>query len=691
MFPKKICSLGILDININLILRKTQAEYFNFHINKYNSVEDLECLFFPKECKNVNNDLYYPKIGEINYLDYISLSSDNNLINTLLFINRAYQTKIFVEFIMLNQMEFSSSTKFVRKLIQEIFNRNYFFIIENKILDIPSKIKFIIKILNDEDDEIISMKSFDLFEINEMEIEQKLINTIDDKEDNIFFQKTYNPILSFEKINYNFIQTNYFLFDLSLIRDFKLKNNKEFPIFIYEIIKRYPKIKIILIIDESINNMEKKNLKLNKKLIDLSDIIFAFRNKLNNFYHFYNFSIKNRDNSQKFIGPNGSTFEENIGIIGNQKLIKCDLITEDKDKFRKNIPRLTIIFDNFNNVTIYTQQGIQMKIDYFEIFNIMYINSKNQNKIDYLHSNINKFYHIFIAGFLSRKIHEKSIRVCIGAGDLLTKKSLYLFMNNIDYINNIDEFNVLVPKDRKNIKRKKNEKIIKEFEDLTSKENKFILDCTNIEKCKVKEYNPLYDKNCASYLLKEKNMKHLRNFGFINKNGVILKDPDNINVRKKETKKNIIKNIIKNRLLIETNFFLRNNKIPSNKTFYTINTNFESNKNSPKFKSIFNSTLDRKFHNKGELLSPILRNKCILPQMAKTNYNLSNKLKKKPINLIKSNSVKSKTNIIIKNKKNLSCNNKNYDSNKYIFHILKPKKKNYNYFPKIIEKLFSKK
>ena len=86
---------------------------------------------------------------KINYFDYISLSSNNNLINTLLFINRAYKTKTFIEFIMLNQIEFSERTKFVRKMIQKIFDKNYFFIIENKILDIPSKIKFIIKILND--------------------------------------------------------------------------------------------------------------------------------------------------------------------------------------------------------------------------------------------------------------------------------------------------------------------------------------------------------------------------------------------------------------------------------------------------------------------------------------------------------------------------------------------------------------
>ena len=111
MVPKKLCSIGILDININLVLRKKQAEKYNFDIDNYNSVEDLENLFFPKDDENNNNKINWEKNEtekeKIDYFNYLSLSSDNNLINTLLFINRAYKTKTFLEFIILNKMEFS--------------------------------------------------------------------------------------------------------------------------------------------------------------------------------------------------------------------------------------------------------------------------------------------------------------------------------------------------------------------------------------------------------------------------------------------------------------------------------------------------------------------------------------------------------------------------------------------------------
>ena len=634
-------------------------------------------------------------------MDYISLSSNNNLIHTLLFINRAYKTKTFVEFIMVNQMEFSESTKFVRKLLQKIFDKNYFFVIENKILDIPSKIKFIIKIINDNDDTVLNMKSFELFEINDIEMEQNIINQNNDNiKDDFVFENTFQT-LNIDKINYNFMNTDYFLFDLSIIKELKLHNSKDYSKLIYEIIKRFPKIKIILIIDDSINSIEKKDLKLNKRLIDLSDIIFAFRNKLNNFYKIYNLTInknsKEKYNKQNYI--NTYLKEEFLEIIGNQKSRNYDLIIDDQDKCRKNISRLTVLFEEFNSITIYNQQGIQMKIDYIETFPLTTINTKNMHKIEYLYSYSEKFTHIFIAGFLSRIIHEKPLRVCVGAGDLLMKKSLFLFMNNIDYINDIDQFNVLVPNLKKNSKRKKIEKIIKEYNELASKENKFILDCTNIIKCQKKEYNPLLDKNCASYLLKNQNIKHLKRFGFINKNGVILEDPDNI--RKKGKKSDIINNTIKRRMLTDTNFFLRNNKLPSNRnTYYTINTNYDNpdNKKTPLFKSVFNTIFDKQNDNKLGAFSPNIRTKFNLPNMSKTYCNFSGQESKNlntnlnhNLNLRKSKSMYSRNNNnIIISKRNQSLNNKKYN-NKLLIQIIKTKQPKTNYFPKIINKILSQK
>ena len=203
MNPKKLCSIGILDIELNLILYKSQTEIDNFNINNYNKVQDLENLFY-------NND---NSENKIDYFKYIFLSSENNLINTLLFINRAYKTKTFIEFIMPNQLDFSENTKFVRNLLTDVCNKNYLFIIENRILDVPSKIKFNIKIIDDETKEIISYKYFELFEMNDLEID---LNNKDNISSDSYGDKYHKKNKSNYniKMEYTFDKTDYFLIDL---------------------------------------------------------------------------------------------------------------------------------------------------------------------------------------------------------------------------------------------------------------------------------------------------------------------------------------------------------------------------------------------------------------------------------------------------------------------------------------------
>ena len=686
MEPKKLCSIGILDININLVLRKKQTEKYNFCIDKYNSVEDLESLFFPNEDENNNNKINSDKNEtdqeKIDYFNYLSLSSDNNLINTLLFINRAYKTKTFLEFIILNKMEFSQSTNFVRKILQNVFDKNYFFLIENKIMDIPSKIKFVIKILDDNTDEIISKKSFELFEINEIDTKQIMI-----KMDRLNSDKSdlkYNNILNLENINYNFENINYFLMDLGTIKELKLPDNKNISYFIYELIKKCPNIKIILIVDDNLNSIEQNDLLLNKQLIDLSDIIFGFQSHLNNFFKLYNSTIQNDANESKYISKYNSYYNsnynsynmlnENDKVIANKKARKNDLITDDKNKCRKNIPRVTVVYEEFKYVTIYVQKDIQMNIDYKETF-ITTLDNINENKNEYLHSNSNKFLHISVGGFLSRMIYNKSLRVCFCAGNLLIKKTIPYFMKNIDQIKNINQFNILVPSVKKNNKIKSLEKLRKKYEDLLSKENKFILDCTNVIKCQKKEYNSLLDKNCVNYLLKQQNIKHFKEVGFINKNGMILKDPDT--TRKKQ---NLFFKIHKPLMLTETNFykykFLKNN--PTN--YNSINSfnynNKLTKKNIPIFKPIFDSLPSNRI-NKVNNFTNKKGTTISLPKMFRTynnfskgiSKNLNHKSEQKKRKIIKNKS-NDKNNALIESNKSFNGHNI-FDYQKYLYQVNK--------------------
>jgi hypothetical protein len=601
MNAKKLCSLGILDININLTLTESQAENYNFNIDDYNTVLDLKNIFYPDE---------EPEI-EIDYFKHIYISSDNNIINTLLYINRAYKSKTFIEFIMPNKLDFSDNTKFIHNLLIDICNRNYLFLIENKLIDIGSNIKFNINIINDDTKENVEYKTFDLFEMND--IEMKL--TEGESNDELEY-KEFN-------LDYNFDKVDYFLIDLFSFKEMLYKNKFDMEKFLYKIMNNNKQIKIILIINENcfIGYDFTSLIEKYREIIELSDIIFCNRNELNYFYRTYNnlrnysIDLLNRSNINysKITSSNKSinNTSSNMNIINNNLLPNSnrdlimkkipynlvnnnnensnyDLVVFDNEKHRKNISRISILFENFFSLTIYEQIGTYMEVDTKETF---YFKLK-EDKQNFFTKEGEKIYYIFIGGFLSRLIHTKSFRVCFYAGYLLLEK---IMKNNLKkkIVFKIDDYNVLVPNEKKSFKEKmikQNEKIL---EEIKCKEKGFILDCTNLNECKIKIYNPLLDNNCAGYLLKKNIFEHLKHKGFINKNGIVLKDPDkneraknNISRKKKnnlkpiyiENDNNIKLPIIQNNYICQTLKGVKENKkikeVNKGKTYFKTINNF---------------------------------------------------------------------------------------------------------------------
>ena len=369
MTTKKLCSIGILDININLVLRYNEAKNLKFNLESYNNIEDLKVLFQMKTLRNGttnknklnNNDNKQNSINnslDFNYMDYITLTSDNYLINTLLYINRASKIKTFIEFIMPNQLEYDDNKKFIKNFIEDVLVNNYFFIVENSIMDSPSKIKLIIKILDDDKEEVISFKTFELFEGNAVDIERIEENNINNDEKSI--QKIF-----LDKINYNFNKTNYLIIDLREIKELLLDYENIFN-FLYKIVNNYFTLTIIIIIDENINEQNINELFTIKKILELSDIIFCFKNNMNNFLKSF-YSLIKRDISEK--NPSKIFFlpknEENLNNL--------DLITKDFDKYRQNIPRISIIFEEFNLVHLYKQHFSNKSLSYEKIFPLFLI------------------------------------------------------------------------------------------------------------------------------------------------------------------------------------------------------------------------------------------------------------------------------------------------------------------------------
>ena len=522
----RLSAIGNLDIEINFILRLSEAKYMKFDISKIKSPVDLKEVFCSEE--NINYDEEKPKI---NYLDYISLSSKNDFITTLLFINRAFKNKTFVELIMLNQIEFRNETSFLKGLIRKICVKNYFFLVENKIFDIPSSIKFNIKILNDDNDDIISSKSFQLFERNAS------VYNNEEKDLNLF-----------DKINYNFDNTQFFIANFSEFIKYNINTLSEIQV-----------------------------LDLFKDILSYSDYIFSDRKTLNNFYIYYN----------KIYNDNNYINEEND-----------DLILKDNDKKRKIIDRITILLEDLDLFQIYIQKGIKMELIFNESYtgNLIWKSQNEEkeiNNIKLINSNKKLLDGIFIGSFLSRLLYGKTMKTCITAGCLSVKNMLGMIKNNINYITDIDLYNVVVPF-RKQSKRELIEKELYENQlKLFKQEKGFVLDCTNINASKKKEYNPLMDIYCQNFVFSKNNFTHLKKLGFINKKGNILKDPD----------------LIQNKKYNNTNY--QNNKLD----FFAPNNIFKNDLLKTKKKqiegSIYNRTLSS-FKSK--------RPETSINEMSKTNY-----------------------------------------------------------------------
>ena len=716
MNPKKLCSLGILDININLILTESQAEKYDFNIDDYNTVSDLKNLFYP---------LTTDYNTEIDYFKHIFLSSDNNLINTLLYINRAYKPKTFIEFIMPNKLDFGSNTKFVHNLLIDVCNMNYLFIVENKIIDVNSNIKFNINIIDEETKENIETKTFDLFEMNDLEI--KINNNENDNEN---LNENNDSVLF--NLDYNFDKVDFFLVDLFSYKELLYKNKYDIEKFLYKVIGDNKQIKIILIINKNCFTGYDFTSLIEKyrEIIELSDIIFCDRKEINYFLRTYsnlkncsidinngNSSITSKDNSinnNYLPGINKDLLNKKIpyNLINNaNENSNLDLIMFDNEKHRKNIPRISILFDSyFSSITLYEQIGTHMEIDTKETFHF----KLKQEKVDLFLKSGKIYYYIFIGGFLSRLIHNKSFRVCFYAGYLLLEK---IFKNTIKKKNifKIDDYNVLVPNEKKGLKDKLiklNEKIL---EDQKCKEKGFVLDCTNLNECKIKIYNPLLDTNCASYLLKKNIFEHLKNKGFINKNGIVLKDPDkyeknkfNIVQKKKKIKPifldydNFKLPVIQNNNNIcltakKTNEYLSLKKInkDKDKTYYkTINNFYGQKKLNAKPNPYNNKNINDNSKTKNKLKAGLFNENNKMEEYSlrttknfkvKKNIN-SNPKKKIVINNVKLNEVK--------NKLDLTRNKKipKYDVySKHLFQLYRPDIKLANDFFEIKNKSHKKK
>ena len=134
------------------------------------------------------------------------------------------------------------------------------------------------------------------------------------------------------------------------------------------------------------------------------------------------------------------------------------------------------------------------------------------------------FKSIFFSGILSKIFATKrknfGIEILyIGylVGYEILKRLLNLMTNDIPFPENSKFYIVKVDNNEVN-------KYVKN-EFLNKKENKFVLDCTNLQKSKLKNYVPLFDYNLHEFFENKSIQKDLAKKGFINSKGFVNYDP----------------------------------------------------------------------------------------------------------------------------------------------------------------------
>jgi hypothetical protein len=111
-------------------------------------------------------------------------------------INKAFKRKTFIEYLTFSDPIYKEEEEFMKDVVKYVSEQNYLFIIENGIYEIPSKIRFTIKLAETKDSSMI--KTFEL----------TLSGKKEEKKEDLPF---------YETLNYDFDFCNYFYMDLNYI------------------------------------------------------------------------------------------------------------------------------------------------------------------------------------------------------------------------------------------------------------------------------------------------------------------------------------------------------------------------------------------------------------------------------------------------------------------------------------------
>ena len=546
----KLSAFGPLDLELCLFLTDDDISQFSINLKEIKNIKDCESFLKEKKIQ-----------------EQISITSKSFIVNSLLFINRAYKFKTFIELILLNEPIFSEEEDFMKEILKIITEQNFLFLLPNKVLDnLECNLSLSIKTENEDDDKriVFGKKSGNgLVSDNKDEKkdktegkdegkeerkeegneegneegkkkeetkgdnnESKANDTLKDKtkkeNNDKNNEKTKVVVQNFEgnpffSIDYDFSSCQFVFIDLNeilLLKPYGIEIG-----FVHDFLQSLQHLHTQIIVNYA-------NIIYNISLVDIKDIqVISEILTLSDIYIFEKKEALAYFNLLSQVEDDKKSEEKNLELI---------FLKEIKKK-RNIFPKIGLFLEDFNKLTIIEQQVdtnlVLFHTDFeFELYPYQNqvnpnMNTKELKKSDEIKKTILVNYQflkaVFFGAFLSRLVQKKSFNTSCLAGSECVKKAVEFVRSRSVFPCDPTYFTVKIKK----------EKLAKSMVDPVQEQNKnkefhFQLDCTNILGSKMKGYNPLYDDNLISYFSSYPIRKQLKKVGFINKSGSILIDPD---------------------------------------------------------------------------------------------------------------------------------------------------------------------
>lgn len=514
-----IISLGSsLNLKLILSLEENQYKSLGINFNEIKKTEDLRKLY-QNNSSNLNNNINL-QLQKLTSL--IELHSNNFLLNSLLFLNHSSSKKFIIKYIIPFSPKFPKELNFIYNIIKSITETNYIYIEDANLLDIKPKIIFNLKLIKN--DIVVEEKSFIVSNENHFESKNK-DNTEETKNDeNVNNNIIYNGDL-FTGLNFDF-NCDYFYSSIKELFYCKKDENKEIFNFLEKLVKKFPKIKKCINFEEDFDiNNENNFSDFIINIINYIDIFIFEKKTVIDFYD----KIFITETASDIISNNNTNEEK---IIENFYLYK---IQGSKNTYLKNKKNFTpaqikigIFIDELKQITLIEQNpksdlvtnNISKKI------NIIPQTIKDEDINDY-NEIIKKKYgsikSVYIGSFLNHLFKQEKndlYNICFKTALKCTMRYLEIIKFGIDVPSVQKYYEIKNPKPHK---KKVNKEEIKNKQ----LENKFVLDCTNLNN-KFTTYNSILDENCRNFFNSRITLKHLFKQGFINKKGLLI-DPERKN------------------------------------------------------------------------------------------------------------------------------------------------------------------